>query len=166
MCVYLCFVVCFRRTNITDNIGKVRWVLSQSFHSSSLFLICGKVAWWSSFNNITKAWGWGVGWGGSSKQVMLSKILVICLICLLPLISSMMSLPHGLSPSPHSPLPQGRPGMSDFIPQSALSPLSYLVFLLFLSRHFSGNGPFFWRFFVKRGFFCMALVEQLGVDSW
>ena len=153
MCVYLCFVVCFRRTNITDNIGKVRWVLPQSFHSSSPFLICGKVAWWSSFSNITKAWGWGGGGGGSTKQVMLSKILVICLICLLPLISSMMSLLHG-----YSPLPQGRLDVWFYSPVCiessflsgplALSVLSFFLVMVHSSDLFPENSQHFRLFFV------------------
>ena len=68
-----------------------------------------------------------------------------------------------------------------------LSPLFFLFFLfflpwlllLFLSCHFSANGPFFWLFFfffllqktlkyfsLRVRLFCMALVEQLGDDSW
>ena len=61
-----------------------------------------------------------------------------------------------------------------------LIPLSYLisccfclVLLLFLSCHCSANGPFsclFSRklkyFSLRVSFFCMALVEQLGDDSW
>ena len=58
-------------------------------------------------------------------------------------------------------------------------PISSLVFfclvlLLFLSCHFSANGPFSWPFFQKTvkyfslrvRLFCMALVEQLGDDRW
>ena len=49
-----------------------------------------------------------------------------------------------------------------------------LVLLLFLSCHFSVNGPFSWLLFQKTlkyfslrvRLFCMALVEQLGDDSW
>ena len=61
-----------------------------------------------------------------------------------------------------------------------LIPLSYLlscffclVLLLFLSCHFSANGSFSWLFSKKLKYFllkvllfCMALVEQLGDDSW
>ena len=83
---------------------------------------------------------------------------------------------------------QGRPGMSEI--SSCLESqgchlisLSYLlscfvfsclVLLLFLSCHFSANGSFSWLFFQKTfkyfslrvRLFCMALVEQLGDDSW
>ena len=133
MCVYLCFVVCFRRTNITDNIGKVRWVLPQSFHSSSPFLICGKVAWWSSFSNITKAWGWGGGGGGGvevlSKSCWVRSWWYVWFAFFPP------SAPWGLYFMVTPPFPKGG-WMSDFIPLSASSPLSYLVLLLFLSCHF------------------------------
>ena len=59
-----------------------------------------------------------------------------------------------------------------------LSPLLFfffcLVLLLFLSCHFSANCPFSRLFFQKTlkyfslrvRLFCMALVEQLGDDSW
>ena len=62
-----------------------------------------------------------------------------------------------------------------------LIPLSYLlscyfclILLLFLSCHFSANGPVSWLFPQKTlkyfslriRLFCMALVEQLGDDSW
>ena len=81
--------------------------------------------------------------------------------------------------------PEGRPGMYDVPPlseisglsfdSSFLSPLSFFcqVLLLSLSCHFSANGPTFFSpdnslIFVcyELGFFCMALVEQLGDDSW
>ena len=75
--------------------------------------------------------------------------------------------------------------MSDVLPLCGISGLSFdspflspllffcLVSLLFLFGHFFVNGPFSclfpqgtWpTFFVKR-FFCMALAEQLGDDSW
>ena len=74
------------------------------------------------------------------------------------------------------PLLSGISGLSFDSP--FLSPLLFffcLVLLLFLSCHFSANGPFSYSFFLSRklkyvllrvGLFCMALVEQQGDDSW
>ena len=81
--------------------------------------------------------------------------------------------------------PEGRPGMSDVTFLSGISGLSFdspflssflffsLVLLLFLSCHLAANGPFSWLFqktlkyfSLRVRLFCMALVEQLGDDSW
>ena len=92
--------------------------------------------------------------------------------------------------------PKGRPGLSDVPLLSGISGLSFdspflspvfsflggsfcvcvcvcLVLLLFLSCHVSANGPFYWLFSRKLKYFllmvrlfCMALVEQLGDNSW
>jgi len=99
-----------------------------------------------------------------------------------------MAIARTFSHSAHL-LPERRPGMSDVSLLSGISGLSFdssflsphlLVFfcqvlMLFLSCHFSANGPFFWLFSRKLSnnyvslrvrLFCMALVEQLGDDSW
>ena len=91
-------------------------------------------------------------------------------------------------PPPPPPPPHPQAGRGCLMSPSCLEsqgchliPLSYLlscffclVLLLFLSCHFSANGPFSWLFFQKTlkyfswrvRLFCMALVEQLGDDSW
>ena len=73
--------------------------------------------------------------------------------------------------------------MSDVSLLSGISGLSFgdllscfycLVLLLFLFCHFSANGPFSCLLFsenlkyfpLRVRLFCMALVEQLGDDSW
>ena len=107
-----------------------------------------------------------------------------------------------MRPPPSSLLgdPRQSPGTSDVSLRSGISGLSFdsyllslslfsssfflllffllfsfcLVLLLFLSCHFSANGPFSCLFFQKTlkyfslsvRHFCMALVEQLGDDSW
>ena len=80
--------------------------------------------------------------------------------------------------------PEGKLGMSDVSLLSGISGLSFwdllscfycLVLLLFLFCHFSANGPFSCLLFSSENLkyfslrvrlFCMALVEQLGDDSW
>ena len=102
-------------------------------------------------------------------------------ICPLLFLYSLSCFTSTLSPHPHPP--KVRPGVFDVsllsgssglpLDSHFLSALSFLCLLLFLSCRFSVNCPFFCLFprkfpqhlFVRR-LLCMALVEQLGDDSW